>query len=148
MIHRLLSLEGPSLGTVAMPCAHCGGRQPLERYRLMTRLPDGSGAFQEGEGLLCPACGKVSRSEGVAGRIVALIFLVPFAALLAAGVATGLWFLGAMIFGAGLDVGFAVVAGILIGVAGWALWRVVRSIARVAHPRRALPLEGLLTDIR
>ena len=141
-----LSLDSTPLGSREGECAHCRSVAPLVRHRLLGRvngLP-----VPCGEALACPRCAKLSRDEGPLSRLVSALFLIPLALVLAAGVAAGLYFLFAMLVGSAPPSGaYLVLAAVLVGVAGWAEYRAVMTLCRLASRRRLLPLENLLARI-
>ena len=144
VVHFHISLEGPSLGTLEATCPHCATTQPLDRRSLHANFM--FFPLPRAEALVCPKCKKASRFEGKASRIFGVVFLSPFALLLAVGICTGLYFLGSMFLGE-FSMAFAAIALALIGVAGYLEYLVIRGMKRLLGKSKLLPMDGLMTRL-
>ena len=143
-IRHSIELTGEPLGVLEAECPHCHLRQSLVRRRLLGRI--NFIPIRAGEALVCPSCGKCSRNEGIASRVLGVIVLIPFALALAAGSVTGIYFLVSMPTD-DFSFGFAAIGLFLVLVAGYLEYRTLSAIRRFLRPRDLLPLAGLHTDV-
>jgi hypothetical protein len=137
-------LSGEPLGVVEAECPHCHTRQRLVRRRLVGRIyfiP-----IPSGEVLVCPACSKCSRQEGIASRAFGVVILIPFLLGLAAGAATGVYMLVSMP-DTEFSWGFWGIGIFLTLVAGYLVFRTISAMGRLLRARDLIPLDGLNTDI-
>lgn len=139
-----ISVEGPPLGEIKATCPHCNAPQNLVRRAVLGRL--GLIPIPSGEVLTCPGCGKHSRKESRASRLFGAAFLLPFILLLAAGVATGVYFLGSMLVGE-FSFGLAAAAVGFIAVVGNLGYRTTLAALRLLGPTAILPMDGLMTRL-
>lgn len=71
----------------------------------------------------------------------------PFLLLIAGGMGTGVYLLGAMLIARDVSPEFLAIALILIGGGGYAGYRAARTFRRLLTPRRMLPMAGWGTDL-
>lgn len=137
-------LTGEPLGEVEAECPHCHSRQRLVRRRLLGRIyfiP-----IPSGEVLVCPACSKCSRQEGIASRAFGVVILVPFLLAFAGGAGTGAYMLVSMPESE-FSWGFWAIGIFLTLVAGYLVFRTISAMVRLLRARELIPLDGLNTNI-
>jgi len=117
-------------------CPHCRQRNLLFRKKLLG----------VSEVFICASCSKFSRSAGIWGRAFGIAVLLPFTIVLAAAVATGIYFLFFMSDG-GFSAGFAAIGLFLILVPGFAAYRTILAIRRFLRHRELIPTDGFQTSI-
>jgi hypothetical protein len=125
------------------PVRHCNREEQLDvrelEGTLMALLP-----LPNGRAFVCPNCQGVSRREGRATRIFSGLFLVPFATVLAAGFFVGLWMIGSSLLEGIFEPTLMGIAAVLVGVAGFIEYKVIRSIRALLTERQLLPLNRAL----
>lgn len=117
-------------------CPHCRQQNLLFRKKLLG----------VSEVFICASCSKFSRSAGIWGRAFGIAVLLPFTVVLAAAVATGIYFLYFM-FDGGFSAGFAAIGLFLILVPGFAAYRTILTIRRLLRLRQLIPTDGFQTSI-
>jgi hypothetical protein len=124
-------------------CPHCNREEQLDvrelKGTLMALLP-----LPTGRACVCPNCQGVSRRESRATRIFSGLFLVPFATVLAVGFFVGLWMIDSSLLEGIFDPTLLGMAAVLVGVAGYLGYRVIRSIRVLLTERQLLPLNSAL----
>ena len=136
------SIDPASLGLREGVCAHCKQSEALSRHRILARVMNAI-PVPSGEALHCPACQKFSRDEGYLGRAVGMVFLTPMVLLLLVGVGTGGYFAGTMLVGqTEFSGGFLFIAAILVSVASYAAYKVIRTMRRLLSRRTLLPMDN------
>ena len=121
-------------------CPSCGHAGALT---VMEPEPGAPLGIQHETILCCPRCQHLAIPAGVIKRVGGLLLVIPFLALLCAGLGTALWMVWSMASHGPLDAGMMLVALVLGGLAAAGGRPAVRTLLRLLRPRSLLPLGRL-----
>lgn len=94
----------------------------------------------------CPRCRRLAVRAGLLKRVGGLMLMLPFLGLIGAALVAALWMLWSMLAAGALEVGFVIVALLLITAAILAARPALRTLGRLLRPQALLPLSRSAPD--